>query len=123
MSSCHVNMLKAHISHGDVAASPSASPIVVASPTVVSSVVASVSSVSPSVYTAESDGLHETTAPCARVKNCLLKNLPAQLQHLTPSAQADMVQVINRYLPLFSETPSHTTFLSHDIDVGCQPLC
>ena len=41
----------------------------------------------------------------------------AHLQHLDADARADIIQLINTHPTLFSDTPSHTTVLSHNIDV------
>lgn len=47
-----------------------------------------------------------------------LQTLPFLLSHLNSSQQADVVNLLQSYRSLFSDIPSQTHVLSHDIDVG-----
>lgn len=54
----------------------------------------------------------------ARLPNsAALDNLSTQLRHLTAAQQEDMESLVSRYQCLFSDVPSCTTVLKHDIDV------
>ena len=105
---CHVNMLKPYFARSD-----SAPPVSPPAP------VASIVSVAPSLYSPESDGLRSKASGGSSLQNSvILKNLPDYLQHLDSLAQADIISLINNNPSLFSDTPSRTTVLSHDVDVG-----
>ena len=110
---CHINMLKAYISRSDNESSSSSSLVIP---------VASVSlDVSLSEYSPELDGLNQgsTSLSIPRLPNSeTLLTLPSKLVHLSNSEQADILHLIQKYRLLFSDTPSRTTVLKHDIDVG-----
>jgi len=59
-----------------------------------------------------------------RLKNSeALKSLPSVLGHLDEGKRNELVSLINRYPVLFSDTPSQTHLIEHDIDVGeAQPI-
>lgn len=105
---CHINMMKRYVDRetGD-------------KPSVVSPV-ASVSAVQPS-YNPSDDGLDDRHSPvsCARLRNSeILSDLATHLAHLPDAARSDVCTLIQTYPSLFSDVPSQTTVLSHDIDVG-----
>lgn len=47
-----------------------------------------------------------------------LKSLPSALGYLDEGKRSELVSLINAYPMLFSDTPSHTHLMEHDIDVG-----
>ena len=105
---CHINMLKPYFVRSDGVTPP-------VSPTPVASIV----SVAPSLYSPESDGLRSKSSAGSSLKNSeILENLSDFLQHLDSSARADIIALIKDNPTLFSNTPSRTTVLSHDVDVG-----
>lgn len=59
-----------------------------------------------------------------RLKNSeSLRNLRVLLGHLAESKQADLCNVIKSFPCLFSDTPTQTNLIEHDIDVGdAQPV-
>ncbi|XP_063061560.1 uncharacterized protein LOC134454470 isoform X2 [Engraulis encrasicolus] len=50
-----------------------------------------------------------------------LANLPLLLSHLTPEQAAELGALIKEFPSLFSDTPTQTDLISHDIDVGNAP--
>lgn len=73
----------------------------------------------------------EDSLPCVdpavlqgRLKNSeSLSNLQVLLGHLAESKQADLCNVIKSFPCLFSDTPTQTNLIEHDIDVGdAQPI-
>ncbi|CAI5639672.1 unnamed protein product [Oreochromis niloticus] len=59
---------------------------------------------------------------CARLRNSeILSDLRSHLTDLDDDVQDDVCQLIENHLDLFSDTPSCTTVLEHDIDVGGHP--
>ena len=59
----------------------------------------------------------EKTSP--KLKNSqILKNLTPKLEHLLPSKQKDMEQLLLTYYQLFPDVPGCTTCTYHDVDVG-----
>ncbi|XP_049912636.1 uncharacterized protein LOC126397732 [Epinephelus moara] len=110
---CHVNMLKQYVTR-HAAVPPPVSPAAVAT--------VAAADVTPSQYAPQSDGLSASSPPCSRLKNSeIMRNLSAHLEHLDASAQTDIIQLIENYPTLFSDTPSRTTVLSHDVDVENHP--
>ncbi len=54
-----------------------------------------------------------------RLKNSeIIQNLDAFLSHLTVTERADVINVIRTNGSLFSDVPSRTLLVEHDIDVG-----
>lgn len=47
----------------------------------------------------------------------MLKVLPTRLIHLSSEQQRDVTELIDRFPCLFSDVPTRTTVLQHDIDV------
>lgn len=55
----------------------------------------------------------------ARLQNSeALVTLSSKLSHLSRSSQNELVQLIDKYSALFSDVPTVTNVLQHDIDVG-----
>ncbi|KAK0151874.1 Retrovirus-related Pol polyprotein from transposon 17.6 [Merluccius polli] len=112
---CHINMIKPYFARGGAVVS--SSPAVLS---VVPTAVATVMQVSPSQYCSESDGLQFNRAEhSSRLQNSeILGNLKSHMHHLDNSAQDDLIHLIETNLSLFSDVPSPTTVLSHDVDIG-----
>lgn len=54
-----------------------------------------------------------------RLKNSeSLTNLPLLLSHLSPEQISELVALIKEFSTLFSDTPTQTPVITHDIDVG-----
>ena len=107
---CHVNMLKSFISKEPEPETESVCPMPVASAAPV------VSSYSP-----EEDGLSFRDVPvlCPRLPNSrILEDLPCFLSHLSDSCAKDVQRLIESCPGLFSDVPSRTNVLCHDIDGG-----
>lgn len=106
---CHINMLKAYHSR-DVPVGVISSPVPVG-------VVATL----PEVTTTEDvDGLHfrGQSLPTARLANSeALLELSSQLSHLTEEQQKDLIKLINDFPSLFTDVPSQTSVLKHNIKV------
>ncbi|XDV49410.1 hypothetical protein PO909_018663 [Leuciscus waleckii] len=105
---CHINMLKAYVSRSN---SENKIPVVTVAPV----------NVSPSEYSPEIDGLKMSSAAfsTARLSNSeTLLNFATKLSHLSISAQADILDLVKTYPTLFSDSPTTTHVLKHDIDVG-----
>lgn len=57
-----------------------------------------------------------------RLKNSeSLANLPMLFNHLTPQQSSELEALIKEFPSLFSDTPTQTSVLTHDIDVGDSP--
>ncbi len=53
-----------------------------------------------------------------------LRNLAMMLKHLPDVQRLDMSDLIHDYVLLFSDTPTQTNLIEHDIDVGdAKPVC
>ncbi|KAK0145445.1 Retrovirus-related Pol polyprotein from transposon 297 [Merluccius polli] len=105
---CHINMLKRYFSRMSELPQTPAAPVM------------SVSMV-PTQYNLADDGLAEKSGlmPAARLRNSeVLGELENFLSHLSASARADITELIEDNLLLFSDHPSQTSVLYHDVDVG-----
>ena len=105
---CHVNMLKQYFGHGKLNV-PTVFPVTCVSPVV-----------SPS-YSSVEDGPCEPTVPvpCVRLDNSkVLERLDVHLSYLYEPARGDICNLIRCYALLFGDTPTQTTVLQHDVDVG-----
>lgn len=103
---CHVNMIKKYYSRESSAPQPPAAPVIAVSV--------------PSEYHLSEDGLYEKSGstPPTRLKNSeILGNLESFLAHLSASARADLINLIEDNLLLFSDHPRQTSVLYRDIDV------
>ena len=47
-----------------------------------------------------------------------LSNLSSKIYHLTPEQQGQLTELIGEYPSLFSDAPSRTNVMSHDVEVG-----
>ena len=124
---CHINMLKPYMER------ESASP----SPAVLKSVVALsgaeiIDQAEASVALSSADLLESADSDCdlnlssavvhGRLKNSeMLANLNGCVSHLSPSQREDVVRLIDLHGSLFSDVPSQTHVLQHDVDVGDSP--
>lgn len=104
---CHVNMLKTyHVKEKTQITTP------------VLPAVAVVSDVTHSE--ADDDGLVLRNAPqqCARLTNSeMLKNLNSHLTYLSDSQRQDIIHLIQKFPNLFSDTPTQTSVIKHDINI------
>ena len=112
---CHVNMLKAYHSC-DVSSKLSldVKPIMSCVPCLPVETEATSSS--------ESEAGFSCKVVEGRLKNSeVLGKLKEYLSHLTESEESDLINLIHHHMPLFSDVPTHTSFIEHDIAVGCAP--
>ncbi len=108
---CHINMLKLYASREEDSESRSSAIIPVAS-------------VVTSEGGPDEDGLtlQSPLVSSGRLNNSkVLEDLNSHLLHLSDDQRADMVELINSCLCLFSDVPSRTQVLKHDIDVCDHP--
>ena len=114
---CHVNLLKPYHERSDTPPRGTVAQSVALSDRLTSSV----SPVGPLVAAQEQE---EIRAPgdgvlCACLNNSeTLKQLPQLLQHLSEGKRAELIHLIKEFPMLFSDTPTQTHLLQHDIDVG-----
>ncbi len=104
---CHVNMLKSYIAQNANADFSVVKPV-------------STAVVLP-VKCPEEDGLVEKNVQVlsAHLQNSvILRDLHLHLSHLTKEHREAVSDLIAKFPNLFSDVPSQTTVLSHDIDVG-----
>lgn len=112
---CHINMLKAYVMR-DV----TQREVVQSLPKVTDSISAAMAA----VYCPEEDGLRMREVSCALLDNSkLLEDLMSHLCYLGEACRNDVIALIKKFPVLFSDVPSQTTVLEHDIDVGdCSPI-
>ncbi|KAJ8024257.1 hypothetical protein HOLleu_36940 [Holothuria leucospilota] len=56
---------------------------------------------------------------CIKLQNSdVLKNLDQKLHHLDHKEKSEMKSLINEYACLFSDDPTRTNLIEHDVDVG-----
>lgn len=109
---CHVNMLKLYVSREEELESKSSGI----------TPVASVEIVSDSDVDEDRLSLHNTLISGGRLNNSkILESLSSHLIHLSDPQQTDIIKLINSFLGLFSDVPTRTQVLEHDIDVGDHP--
>ena len=114
---CHLNLLKPYHERSDTFKTKAA-----AQPVALSD--ASLSNSLPLVSPVAAQEQEEVKAPDdgvlrARLHNSeTLKQLPQLLQHLSEDKCAELINLINDFPTLFSDTPTQTHLLEHDIDVG-----
>lgn len=78
-------------------------------------------SVAQPSYCHSDDGLDDrrSSVSCARLRNSeILSNIDAHLVHLSDSARSDIGELIKDCPDLFSDIPTQTNVISHDIEVG-----
>ena len=106
---CHINMLKRYVSRqSETEAGERPVPVAFVTPAVLR-------------YSPEEDGLTFRDVPVSspRLQNSEnLKILGTFLSHLSDSRAGDVQKLIESFPVLFSDVPSRTHVLSHDIDVG-----
>lgn len=111
---CHINMLKRYFTRDDSSVSPPDVPVAV------------LCEAPPQYSAAADDGLEKKGGlmTLTRLQNSeVLDNLDSFLSHLPESAKADIIQLIESNLVLFSDHPHRTSVLCHDIDVqGHSPI-
>ncbi len=104
---CHINMLKRYVARGKGEESKS-SVVPVASSAMV-------------LPTTNDDGLCLRSMPASGVRlnnSEVLLDLNSHLLHLTEDQKADIVLLIQSFLGLFSDVPTQTKAIKHDIEVN-----
>ncbi len=109
---CHINMLKLYVTrdHKMKCSVVPAAPVSVMS--------------APVLDCPDTDGLtmRSGSVTGARLQNSeILKDLKSHLLYLSKPIRAEICQLIKTYLTLFSDVPTRTTAVYHDIDVGDHP--
>ncbi len=106
---CHVNLLKSYVT-----------PVPSLSVDVVKTAETADSSVSEASVE-EDDHLEEVEG---RLNNSeVLVNLAHHLSHLSELEKTDIIELVNSFPSLFSDVPTRTSVIEHDIDVGtAQPV-
>lgn len=103
---CHVNLLKPYCERDQVTPSDAKPVAVLGHVTSVGEKEADVSAITPEKSQ-------------ARLPNStILTNLDTHLSYLNLSERSDIIELIEKHSLLFSDVPSCTNVLSHDIDVG-----
>ena len=104
---CHINMLKPYFERKDDNVHP------------VQSVVSD-----PARDDCNLDENIDVSSGTVRLNNSeILSNLDLKLAHLSPSQQEDFKDLFIKYKQLFSDVPTRTTKIVHDVDVGdAQPI-
>lgn len=109
---CHVNLLKPYPERSDTPKRGT-----VAQPVALSDRLAS--PVDPSVAAQEQEiRALDNGVLRGRLNSETLKQLPQLLQHLSEDKRAELINLINEFPMLFSDTPTQTHLLQRDIDVG-----
>ena len=112
---CHINMLKRYQSCGDNVSAAVTSPLV-AEPSDVK--VAALIVTEPVGAPHGDDPMRIPTLQPVRLPNSeMLANLSCCFQHLTAEQQRDLEVLIGQYNCLFSDVPTRTSVLKHDIEV------
>ncbi|KAL0152767.1 hypothetical protein M9458_052490 [Cirrhinus mrigala] len=108
LRTCHINMLKQY--HEREKGNTS----------VVETVNAPVPvAVVTTVKESEDDGVETVSVPTGRLQNStILQNLKSFLRYLSELQRADVTTLIESFPAIFSDVPSQTNVLFHDIDVG-----
>uniref|UniRef100_A0A3B1IMD5 Gypsy retrotransposon integrase-like protein 1 n=1 Tax=Astyanax mexicanus TaxID=7994 RepID=A0A3B1IMD5_ASTMX len=113
---CHINMLKGYVArenHDCKTSAPSSSSIPVASVSFVSTPLQPFETEEP---------MSSAPVVSARLQNSdILNNLPSFLSHLSDDCSQDISNLIESHKSLFSDHPSQTHVLEHDIDVNDHP--
>lgn len=110
---CHINMLKSYVVRSDFENSKS-SPTTCPSVAVPVEVVSSVDS-----PCADDLRLGSTAISSGRLPNSeTLAILSSKLSHLSESSRNELLKLIERFSSLFSDVPTVTSVLKHNIDVA-----
>lgn len=110
---CHINMIKRYVVRGKEQESKSS---------IIPS--ASISVVSLSCTDEDNDELCLRSMPTSSVRlnnSEVLSDLNSYLLHLSDVQRADVVKLINSFLCLFSDVPTQTNVVKHDIEVHDHP--
>ena len=79
---------------------------------------------SRAVCTVATEASEMTIEASPKLKNSqILKSLTPKLEHLLPSKQRDMEQLLLTYYKPFPDVPGCTTCTYHDVDVGTARHC
>lgn len=109
---CHVNLLKAYHSRDPVASISTGSSASAAVPVTVSSSLSFVGEESEELGASEEILI-------GRLKNSeTLQHLDEMVGHLDSEKRDQLVGIIEKYPMLFSDTPTKTHLIEHDIDIG-----
>ena len=114
---CHINMLKRYHSRDVI---PPVKPTV-PSPVAIAVAVLVTGDADESIPERDEDGLSQCEVQRQSPRLCnseMLQNLPTLMPHLSKEQESDLVQLFSEYSCLFSDVPTRTTVLEHDIDVG-----
>ena len=108
---CHVNLLKKYCERSQAGLSGVKAVAGVKT--------AAVLSTSIPVGEKDIDGVVERGVSCARLPNSeIVANLEVHLSYLDSPHRSDVTEAICKYPALFSDVPTCTNVLQHDIDVG-----
>ncbi len=105
---CHINMLKLYHERGrektsEVDMVSATAPVVVVT----------------KVEESEEDSVESVSIPTGRLQNSkILQDLGSYLNYMSESQRADVSALIETFPTIFSDVPSQTNVLFHDIDVG-----
>ena len=104
---CHINMLKPYYSRNGENVKP------------VQTIVTD-----PAENDCNFDENFDVHSGTAKLNNSeILRNIDSKLAHLTQSQQQDLKELFSEYKQLFSDVPSRTDTIIHDVDVGdAQPI-
>lgn len=101
---CHINMLKEYIVRCD----SDCKPVSVAVPVPHSA-----------VNNISCDNIEKSDSDASKLKNSyILNNLDEKLSHLEMSQQEELKELISEFAHIFSDIPTQTDVLFHDVDVG-----
>lgn len=115
---CHINLLKPYYARRSE--SPDSDEI----PAVKTALCANTGVFSPTELLGGEEEWPTEGVLQARLNNSeALKALPSTLSHLDEDKRSELICLINAYPTLFSDIPSQTHLIEHDIDVGeAQPI-
>ena len=85
---------------------------------VTQSVTVNVTRSHPDCVQCEENDLVDVHYPAKRTNSDSLKKLDSKVSHLIATQQKNLEEIIHRYEHLFSDIPSITTLVHHDVDVG-----
>ena len=102
---CHINMLKKYYETEDTHPRPKT--------------VTTVKLVGKSQGPSSSGRREEDISQCEpRLKNSdVLENLEDKFHHLSPDEREDMIQLVSDFIQLFSDVPSTTNVVCHDVEI------
>ena len=102
---CHINMLKAYFDRSEITPREQVS-------------VNAVCSYSDNNNLKEESNIFDVTCSAKLTNSETLQNLDDKLKHLDSNKKENLKLVINKYEHLFSDSPTQTNVLFHDVDVG-----